>query len=74
MCLAIPNKVIKINKNQATIQSGVHKHQVSLDLLKNIKVGDYILIHDELAINKMPKVEAEKILKIIKDHSSGLSK
>ena len=55
MCLATPSKVIKIKDNWATVQAGDHTHRVSLDLLKNIKLGDYLLIHDELAINKIPK-------------------
>lgn len=74
MCLAIPNKVIKIEKNQAIVQSGGHEHRVNLDLVKNIKVGDYLLIHDKLAINKLGKTEAKKILKIIKDHPNELNK
>ena len=72
MCLAIPNKVIKIEKDWATVKSGLpageagnHQHRVSLNLLKNVKVGDYLLVHDELAINKVPKTEAKKILKMI---------
>lgn len=73
MCLAIPNKVIKIKENQATVQSGHHQHQVNLDLVKNVRIGDYLLIHEKLAINKMPKTEAKKILKMI-NHSNELNK
>jgi len=74
MCLAIPNKVIKVNKDWATVQSGTHQHQANLSLLKNVKVGDYILIHDGLALNKIPKTEAKKILEIIKNHSNELNR
>ena len=74
MCLAIPNKVIKIEENQATVQSGHHQHQVNLDLVKNVRIGDYLLIHEKLAINKMHKTEAKKILYIIKNHSNELNK
>ena len=73
MCLAIPNKVIKIEENQATVQSGHHQHQVNLDLVKNVRIGDYLLIHNEMALNKMPKTEAKKILKMI-NHSNELNK
>jgi len=65
MCLATPSKVIKIKGQWATVESGDHKHRVNLSLLKNVKVGDYLLIHDELAINKVPKTEAKRILKMI---------
>ena len=65
MCLATPSKVIKIEKDWAMVQSGDHKHRVNLSLLKNVKLGDYLLIHDELAINKVPKTEAKRILEMI---------
>jgi len=67
MCLAIPSKVIKINKRKAFVQSGNHQHQVDLSLLKNIKVGDYLLVHGDLAINKVAKADAEKIIKMINE-------
>ena len=74
MCLATPSKVIKLNKNQAIVQSGDHQHRVNLDLVKNVRIGDYLLIHNNLALNKIPKTEAKKILEIIKNHSNELSK
>ncbi len=67
MCLAIPSKVIKIKNNWATIQSGKHQHQVNLSLLKNVKIGDYLLVHDELAINKLSEADAKRILKLINE-------
>lgn len=69
MCLATPSKVVKIKDGWATVQSGDHQHRVNLSLLKNVKVGDYLLIHDELAINKVPKTEAKRILEMIKNIS-----
>lgn len=71
MCLAIPSKVIKIKNNWATIQSGKHRHRVNLSLLKNVKIGDYLLVHDELAINKVSEADAKRILRMIKGHHQG---
>lgn len=71
MCLATPSKVIKIKGNWATVQSGGHQHQANLSLLKNIKVGDYLLIHDDLAINKLKGEEAKRILKMISNHNTN---
>ncbi|MBU1176920.1 HypC/HybG/HupF family hydrogenase formation chaperone, partial [Patescibacteria group bacterium] len=44
-----------------------HQHKANLSLLKNVKIGDYLLVHDNLAINKVPKNEAKKILKMINE-------
>lgn len=68
MCLATPSKIIRIEGKLAYVQAGDHQHQVDLSLLKNIKLGDYIFVHNGLAINKIPKTEAEKILKIVEEH------
>jgi len=65
MCLATPSKVIEIKNNKATVQSGDHYHEADLSLLKDVKIGDYLLVHDQMAINKVPKTEAKKILEMI---------
>ncbi len=66
MCLATPSKVIKIEGDWATVQSEKHIHKANLGLVKDVKVGDYIIIHADLALNKIQKQDAEKILKMIK--------
>jgi len=76
MCLATPSKVVEIKNNKAKVksrlhggQAGDHFHEADLSLLKNVKVGDYLLVHDNMAINKVPKNEAKKILKMISEPS-----
>ncbi len=65
MCLATPMKVNEVNGNKAVVDSGDHSHEVNIDLLKDVKVGEYILAHGELAIQKLPEDEAKKILGMI---------
>ena len=65
MCLATPLKIIKIENEKATVESGIHQYTVNISLIKDAKVGDYILAHGELAINKIPEEEAKKIIAII---------
>jgi len=64
MCFATPGKVIKIKGKIAIIQMPKHRHQVDVSLLKKVKLGDYLLVHQKIAINKIPKSEAQKILKL----------
>ena len=64
MCFAIPGKVIKIKGKIAFIEIPHYKHQVDASLLKKVKIGDYLLVHQKMAINKIPKSEAQKILKL----------
>lgn len=66
MCLAIPGKVIKIEEEKAIVKQGDRTHEVDLCLLKNrnIKVGDYLLAHANLALNKLTDKEAKEIIKL----------
>ncbi len=68
MCFAVPGKVVKIKGKIATIEMPEHKHMVDISLLKGVKIGDYLLCHDKMAINKIPKSEAKQILKIKKEN------
>jgi hydrogenase expression/formation protein HypC len=65
MCLAVPSKIIKIEGVKATVQSENHTHEADLSLLDGAQVGDYVLVHGDLAINKVPGDEADRILKMI---------
>jgi hydrogenase expression/formation protein HypC len=65
MCLAVPSKIIKIEGKKATVQSENHTHEADVSLLDSAKVGDYVLVHGDLAINKVPGEEAGRILKMI---------
>lgn len=64
MCLAIPAKIISLTKKKAVVEADGHKRRVDIRLVKDVKVGDYLLVHDELAVNKLGKAEAKKILKM----------
>ena len=63
MCLAVPVKVTKITGRKAEIESG---KKVDISLVDDLKVGDYLLVHADLAINKISKDEAEKIIQLTK--------
>ncbi len=66
MCLAVPSKIIKIKGEWAVVKSGNHEHKANLALVKNAKVGNYVIVHGDLALNKLEKKEALAILKMIK--------
>ncbi|HEY0088201.1 MAG TPA: HypC/HybG/HupF family hydrogenase formation chaperone [Candidatus Lokiarchaeia archaeon] len=58
MCLAIPAKVIKINKNIAEIESlGIIK-EVDITLVPDAKIGDHVIVHAGFAIQIIDKKEA----------------
>ena len=67
MCLAIPAKVIELKDDMAKANmNGVFVH-ASLDLLEDVKIGDYILIHTGIAIEKIDEDEALETLQLIEE-------
>ncbi len=66
MCLATPSKIVKIDGDWATVQSGDHNHKANLSLVKNAKAGDYVIVHGDLVLNKIEKEDALKILNLLK--------
>ena len=63
-CLAIPGKILSINDNMAQVNvAGIIK-TVSLQLVGDAKVGDYILLHAGFAIQVLDEYEALETLKI----------
>ncbi len=64
MCLALPAQVVAIDEtsDMATVALGEVKREVSLALVEDVVVGDYVLIHVGYALNKVSVEEAEKTL------------
>lgn len=62
MCLAIPGKITKkLNNNEAEILLGGIKKKVRIDLLPEVKEGEYVLVHAGYAITKIDSNEANEI-------------
>ena len=63
MCLAIPAKVVqKLENDQALVEVGGVRNQVSLMLVEDVTVGDYVIVHVGFAIARLNADEAEKSL------------
>lgn len=62
MCLSIPSKVVKIDKdvNMATVDTMGVQRDASLDLMAegDVKVGDYVLLHIGFVMNKIDEEDA----------------
>ena len=71
MCLSIPSKVVKIDKetNMATVDTMGVQRGASLDLMseEDIKVGDYVLLHIGFVMNKIDDSEALESLELYKE-------
>ncbi len=64
MCLTVPRKVEKVEKNQALLQDG---RWVKTDLVGNLKPGDLILVNANLAIEKISSSQAKAMKQLLLD-------
>lgn len=64
MCLSIPAKVEKIDGEMAIVSVGGTTYNASLQMLDDVEVGDYILMHTGFAIQKLDPEEAKQSLEV----------
>ncbi len=62
MCLAIPMRIIEIDGFKAVAEVDGVRREARLDLLSEVAVGDYILVHAGLAIATVDPEAAEETL------------
>ncbi|MBW1818141.1 MAG: HypC/HybG/HupF family hydrogenase formation chaperone [Deltaproteobacteria bacterium] len=72
MCLAIPAKLIKIENGMGTIDMAGTRRDVSLLLIEEPKIGDYVIVHAGFAIHKIDEAEAMKTLKVLREMAALL--
>ena len=71
MCLSIPSKVTKIDKetNIATVDTMGVSREAGLDLMEenDVKIGDYVLLHIGFVMNKIDEEDALASLETYKE-------
>jgi hydrogenase expression/formation protein HypC len=66
MCLAIPMRVVEIDGFKAVAEVDGVRREARLDLLTEVAVGDYILVHAGLAIATVDPEAAEETLTVLR--------
>lgn len=67
MCLAVPGKIIDRQDMLATIEMSGITRKVSLMLLPEAQIGDFVLIHAGFAVQAIDEEEAQKTLALFKE-------
>lgn len=67
MCVAVPLKVTQINDRQATGELWGIKKNIRIDLVRDIKLGDYVMVHAGFAIQKIKNEEALEIINALSE-------
>lgn len=65
MCLALPARIAELRENELGIVDlgGVRK-EISLALVEDVQVGDYVIVHVGYALSKLDTEEAEATLRL----------
>jgi len=66
MCLALPYRVISVSQKEIRLELLGKKRKVKETLVK-IKPGDFVLVQNDVIIQKIPKKQAQSILKLIQN-------
>jgi hydrogenase expression/formation protein HypC len=70
MCLAIPARIKSIQDQMATIDMEGTQRDVSLLLLEDAKIGDFVIVHAGFALHKIDEQEAMESLKVLRQMAS----
>ena len=62
MCLAYPAKVVEIKDSLATVELEGVRRRVSLMLLPETKLGDYVLVHAGFAMQTVDRKTVEEMM------------
>ena len=72
MCLAIPARVIeRLTGDDAVVELDGVRKTISLALVDDVAVGDYVIVHVGHAIGLLDAEEAEKTLALFAEMASA---
>ncbi len=83
MCIAAPAKVVEINKENESLFAdfGGVRQEAKINLLPDVEVGDYVLIHAGYAIEKLSEEAAkesleawEELLEVLEEEDREMEK
>jgi hydrogenase expression/formation protein HypC len=67
MCLAIPARIIELKGDNAVVDAMGNRFKAKTTLLKNVKLGDLVLVHAGFAITIVDEEEARKTWNLIEE-------
>ena len=72
MCLAVPARVDQLLAgDQALIEIDGVKKEISLALVDDISVGDYVVVHVGYALGRLDAEDAERTLSMLRQMADG---
>lgn len=73
MCLSIPAKILSVSGDVAEVSAGGAVFKAGLQMVENVKEGDYILLHAGFAIQKISEKDAEETIRLFEEINNSIS-
>lgn len=67
MCLGIPAKIVEKKGTVGMAEIGGVRREVNLQLLEDVKIGDYVILHAGFGIQKLDEKEAKETLDLLRE-------
>lgn len=68
MCLAVPVQVVMLLENgRAMIEIGGVRKEISVELLDEISIGDYVIVHVGYALSRLDEEEALRTIALFSE-------
>ncbi len=69
MCLALPAEVVALAEagDMATVALAGVRKEISVALLEEVAIGDFVLVHVGYALHKVSPEEAERTLQLMEE-------
>ena len=71
MCLAVPMRVVSIAGPVAQVEESGVRREARVDLLEDLAIGDYVIVHAGIAIQRLDEAEAEETLALLREMFSA---
>ena len=75
MCLAVPVQVVEVGLQgdplRALVDLGGVRKDISIELVPDVQVGDYVILHVGYALSRLDAEEAERTLALFAEMEPG---
>ena len=67
MCLGVPAKILKTGDGTAVVELGGVRREISVMLVDDASVGEWVIVHAGFAIEKLSEEEAAVTLALFRE-------
>lgn len=73
MCLSVPARIVSVEGEMADVSVGGAIFRAGLQMVENVRVGDYVLLHAGFAIEKLNEEDALETLRLLKEMDDAMT-